>query len=526
MPKPTAKPAPAQIVRKKIVAGLEIPADNAVRARGIHRASSCPGMNIVDPILFQARYQPGAPALCALGKLVVSYAVLRSQMNNVARRAIACGLKRGSVVALLTDDPLLEAALILGLAQAGIVTMSAAMLPPPELKIDAVISPTKQPFAPAAQHLALDDSWITGDGAPVEIPPATQSEGDEVCRIVLTSGTTGDPKAVALTHKQVMTRNARFEYLFGSRLPTLSRFYMGLSLASSLGYYFLPYILGRGGTLFFRGASIENALRMFEVFRVEAMLASPAALAQLVAVCDQYPLSEVHFDTILSSGGLLPRSLVERVRPRLCSQLITAYGATETTISATAPVHRVAHIEGAAGFVAPGARIEIVDEANRPVPAGTEGIVRIASEFAVDRYIDDPVESARVFREGWFYPGDRGSLTPDNLLIISGRQNNILNIGGEKIAAEKIEAVLASFKGVRQTAVFVATSKAGVQELWAAVVCPEAFDAAKLRAHCRSGMPAHFVPAHIVNLDALPMSAMGKVILPRLKEIVAGGKKG
>jgi acyl-coenzyme A synthetase/AMP-(fatty) acid ligase len=481
-------------------------------------------MNIIDPILFQARYQPGAPALCALGKHVISYAVLRNQMNNVARRAIACGLKRGSIVALSIDEPLQEAALILGLTQIGVITVSVGMLPPAELKIAAVIGATKQPFAPAAQHLPLDDSWIAGDGAPVETTPDAR-QGDRVCRIVLTSGTTGDPKAVALTHNQVMARNARFEYLFGSRLPTLSRIYMGLSLASSLGYYFLPYILGRGGTIFFRGASMENALRMFEVFRVEAMLASPAALAQLVTICDQHPLNEVHFDTILSSGGLLPRSLVERIRPRLCSHLITAYGATETTISATAPAHRIAHIQGAAGFVTPGARIEIVDEKDRPVPAGTEGIVRIASNFAVDRYIDDPIESAKVFRKGWFYPGDLGSLTPDHLLVISGRQNNILNIGGEKIAAERLEAVLTSFEGVRQAAVFIATSKAGAQELWAAVACPDIFDAEKLRTYCRERVPPHFVPAHIVNLDALPMSAMGKVILPRLKEMITGRKK-
>jgi len=155
-------------------------------------------MNIIELILFQARYQPGAPALCVLGRHVVSYAVLRNQINNVARRAIACGLKRGSMVALSTDQPLLEAALILGLARAGIITMSVGMLPPTGLKIDALISAAKQPFVPGAQHLPLDDSWITGDGTPVETMPDAP-EADDVCRIVLTSGTTGDPKAVALT---------------------------------------------------------------------------------------------------------------------------------------------------------------------------------------------------------------------------------------------------------------------------------------------------------------------------------------
>jgi acyl-coenzyme A synthetase/AMP-(fatty) acid ligase len=479
-------------------------------------------MNIIEPILFQARYQPEAPALCVLGKQVISYAVLRNQMDNVARRAIGYGLKRGNIVVISTDQPMVEAVLILGLTQIGIVTISAGMVPPAGLRIDAAIGGANPAHPPTAQHLPLDDSWITGDGAQVEAVAIARSEGDDICRIVLTSGTTGEPKAVALTHRQVITRNARFQYLFGSRFPTLSRIYMGLSFASSLGYYFLPHILGRGGALFFRGTSIENALRMFEVFRIEAMLASPSALAQLLMICDQNPLSEIHFDTVVSSGGLLPRSLVERVRPRLCSHLITAYGSTETTISAAAPAHRIAHIEGAAGFVTPGARIEIVDDKDRPVPANTQGNIRIASEFAVDRYVDDPIESAQVFRNGYFYPGDLGSLTPEGLLIVSGRRNNILNVGGEKIAAERIEAVLTSHDGVRQAAAFVAVDKEGVQEIWAAVVCPEKFNAAALRAYCRSQLAPHFVPKHVVNLDQLPMSPMGKVILPRLRAMVTG----
>jgi acyl-coenzyme A synthetase/AMP-(fatty) acid ligase len=480
-------------------------------------------MNIVEPILFQARYQPEAPALCVLGKQVISYAVLRNQMNNVARRAKSHGLARGDIVAVATDQPIVEAAMILGLTQLGIAPVSLGMLPLEGLKIDAVIGTVVPEFS-AARHLPLDDAWTTGDGAQVEAMDVAESVGDEMCRIVLTSGTTGEPKAVALTHRQVAARTARFQHLFGSRFPTLSRFYMGLGLASSFGYYFLPHVLGRGGTLFFGGASLENALRLFEVFRVEAMLASPSSLAQLLMACDQTPVNEVHLDTIVSTGGLLPRPLVERARPRLCSHLFTAYGATEATVSAAAAAHRIMHIAGAAGYATPGARIEIVDERDALLPANTQGIVRIASEFAVDRYVNDPIGSAQVFRNGYFYPGDLGSLTPDNLLIISGRLANILNIGGEKIAAERVEAVLTSFEGVRRAAAFTAEGRNGGQELWAAVVCPDKFDAKAIRAHCRARMPAHFVPKHVVNLDELPMSPLGKVMLPRLRAIIAGKK--
>lgn len=480
-------------------------------------------MNIIEPILFQAKLQPEAPALCAQGNDVISYARLVIQMGTVARRAMSLGIKPGNIVALSIEEPLLHAAIILGLTQAGIVTVSVAgHKPPAGLKVDAVISSRPYPFAPEAKHLILDFSWMTSSGVPIETSPSGSRASQQTCRIVLTSGTTGDPKAVALTHDMVMTRNARFEYALGNRLSACSRLYMNMGLAAALGYQFLTYMLGRGGTLFFRGDSTENTLRSFEIFRVDAMLATPTALAQLLAACDQHPSIELHIDTILSSGGLLPRALLERVRPRLCTNLVTGYGSTETAMSATAPAHRIAHIAGAAGYVTPGITIQIVDEMNRAVPAGVEGIVRVRSEFGIDSYVDDPIESAQVFRDGWFYPGDLGSLTDDNLLVISGRQNDVLNAGGGKMAAEKVEAALLSRPGVREAAVFMATSAAGVEEIWAGIVFSEPVDAESLRAHCRALMPEVFVPAHIVALDRLPVNATGKVDRQRLKAAVLG----
>jgi len=478
-------------------------------------------MNIVEPILFQARYQPEAPALCAPGIDTVSYARLCTQMNNVARRARAYGLERGSVVALSIDQPLLHSVIILGLSQAGIVPVSVAMhRPPAGLRIDAVISNTGYPFAPQARRLPLDHSWIAGDGAAFETEPHGGSASDEVCLIVLTSGSTGDPKAVALTHRLVMARNARFDYLFGSRFPTLSRIYMHVGLAASFGHFFLVHVLGRGGTVFLRGDGPDNTLRSFKIFQIQAIVATPGTLAQLLALCDQHPTIGVQVDTVLSGGGVVSRTLLERARPRLCSHLVVHYGSTESGTAAMAPAHRISSIEGAAGYVTPGARIEIVDENDCPVAAGTEGIVRVASEFAVDHYVDDPIGSAQVFRDGWFYPGDVGSLTSDNLLILSGRRNNVLNAGGGKMTAEKIEAALLSFKGVSEAAVLMMTNKLGVEEVWAAIVCREQVDTERLRSHCLPRMPVVFVPAHIVTLDALPINDLGKTDRPRLRQML------
>jgi acyl-CoA synthetase (AMP-forming)/AMP-acid ligase II len=484
-------------------------------------------LNIVEPILFQAKVQPEAPALCAQGVDVISYGLLAAQMSLIAHRAASLGLKAKDVVALSVDEPLLHAVIILGLTQAGIITLSVAGHPPPPgVKVDAVVSSRPYRFALEAKHFVLDMTWMTGDPAPIATTPFGSEASDKPCRIVLTSGTTGEPKAVALSHAIVAARNARFEFVLGSRLPLISRLYMNTALASAFGFQYLIQMLSRGGTLFFRGDTIPNTLRAFAIYRIEAMVATPATLSQFLDACDRHSVNDVRVDTILTSGSLLPRPLLERIRPRLCSHVITGYGATETAVSVTAPAHRIADIPGAAGYVTPGIRIEIVDEADRALPVGTEGIVRIASELGVNSYIGDPVETARVFRDGWFYPGDLGHLTADNLLVISGRQNEMLNVGGGKIPAEKVEEALMNYEGVREAVAFMATSAVGTDEVWAAVVASEPVDVDKLRAHCSELIPIIFVPAHVVPLERLPMNANGKIDRPQLKQmLLAEGRR-
>jgi acyl-CoA synthetase (AMP-forming)/AMP-acid ligase II len=478
-------------------------------------------MNIIEPILFQMKCQPEAPALCAHGSDIVSYARLATRMNIVARRAMSIGLKPGDVVALSITDQLLHSIVILGLTQIGIIPISVAMQrPPPGLKIAAVISNTNYPFAPQARHLPLDFTWVAGDGTPVEAVPGEKTRSDQTCRIILTSGTTGTAKAVALSHRLAMARNERFQFLLGNRHPACSRVYLNIGVATSLGYYFLIYILSRGGTLFLRGEDIEETLRSFGIFRMQALVGSVSNLTYLVDLCERDPSLAFHVDTIFCGGSVISRAMLERVRPRLCSHLFCRYSATETGTTATAPAEQIVHIPGAVGYVAPGVSVQIVDDSGRCRPAGQEGIVRIASEVAVDGYFDDPETSSEFFRDGWFYPGDIGSLTPDNLLIISGRSSSVLNVGGGKISAEKIEVALMSFKGVSEAAVFMVSSPRGAEEVWAAIVCSEKVDGERLREHCRPRMPAVFVPARIVTLDALPINATGKVDRPRLKQIV------
>jgi acyl-CoA synthetase (AMP-forming)/AMP-acid ligase II len=98
--------------------------------------------------------------------------------------------------------------------------------------------------------------------------------------------------------------------------------------------------------------------------------------------------------------------------------------------------------------------VETVDDADQPLAPGKEGLIRIRGPYNVQGYVGDPGESARAFRNGWFYPGDIGSLTRSNLLIITGRQKTVMNIGGDKVKPELIENVLTSFEGIDEAGAF------------------------------------------------------------------------
>lgn len=190
-------------------------------------------------------------------------------------------------------------------------------------------------------------------------------------------------------------------------------------------------------------------------------------------------------------------------------------------MSAAARVHEIVDVPRAVGFVTPGVTVQIVDASGTVLPLGQEGHVRVRNEYAVGSYFGTPEDSGMVFRDGWFYPGDLGTLSTENLLTITGRKQAVLNLGGDKINPERIEYVLSQFKGVLEAAAFAAPNEYGVNEICAVVVSQEKLDEKALREHCEALIPHSFVPAKFHFADSLPHNEMGKIDRRRLQEIAA-----
>jgi long-subunit acyl-CoA synthetase (AMP-forming) len=169
-------------------------------------------------------------------------------------------LKRGDTVAISVGDAVLHLVFTLGLTHVGIVTLSgAASGIPPEIPVSAYL--VDAAAAPGGtRSIVVDAQWMAGDGKP---PAGNPDEHDRanVARIVRTSGTTGQPKGIALTHDMIARRVGAFTSAFGNRVPQCSRLFVDVGLASSYGFQWIVWLLSRGGAVFLRGTDAAETMQ-------------------------------------------------------------------------------------------------------------------------------------------------------------------------------------------------------------------------------------------------------------------------
>lgn len=478
-------------------------------------------MTIIDGFLLHAKHQPVAPAICApgWGYNIVSYGRLLVFANNVAARALSAGVRRGDVVGVFAKDPIFHWALILGLTRIGVVSVSAISSNLPSgFKIDAVLTDTTAQFQNAGRVVQVDKGWVEGDGKPP--PRGDDAAGGDIARIIMTSGTTGDQKGVALSHDIILRRIQSYDFAFGSKIAACARFLIDVGVAANSGYLWPIYILARGGTVFMRGSDPAETMQALSLHNVQCMVASPAGMAEFLDYYERSPAFLSPFEVMLSVGSKLATSLSDRVRARMCSHVVHGYGATEGNPVAGGYVHQFGQMKGAVGYVTPGMIVEAVDDGGKALKPGGEGHIRFRGDKCVAGYVGNPPGSEKFFRDGWFYPGDIGAVTEDGVLIISGRSKTIIDLGGDKINPETIEAVLMSYPGVVHAAAFGRANALGIEEVWAAVEASSEIDVAAVRAHCVRKLSAERVPVRIFRLAAMPRNAGDKIDRNQVRKLV------
>ncbi len=272
--------------------------------------------------------------------------------------------------------------------------------------------------------------------------------------------------------------------------------------------------LGTGGTEILSGSLREDGLvGLVARFGVQRVHLSPQrAEALLEEDGGRAAAAWPSVACVFTTGARIPQAFRRRFQAALRTALHVQYGTTEFgTASIAGPDDHEVHPD-AAGPLLPGVEVEVLDDAGRALPPGEQGVLRFRRpEGVVAGYIDDPEATARAFRDGWFHPGDVGQLTPSGMLLVAGRQDDMMNLGAIKIFPAEIEAVAEGFPGLRECAAFALRSASHGDIPLLAAAGDEGFDSAALLAHCRARLGLR-APRKVIELPALPRNATGKVL--------------
>lgn len=477
-------------------------------------------VSFADLIFHHALARPEKPAII-LPDRVATYDMMAQGILRVEGRIRSLGLPSGALVCLSFDNPIRHLIVGAALFRLGHPVISAAKpqdILALQLPIAAFLHETGVPFLPGQRQTVVDDAWFAGDRRPLAAsPPRGFADEQMISCVALSSGTTGRPKAISLTVKAFQQWVMNYFSTLG--LGVWERLLLLIGLNSSWGYTIAAHGLFAGRTLLF-AANPRETLHLISVYGVDALAATTVQLREVLQQQTREPMPSTSLRTILTGGGLASRAMIADARARLCSTIVNLYGSTEAGGTAFANFDRLMEIEGATGFVAPWAEVDIVDANGKAVPAGTDGILRIRATCQGAPY--PPGADNASFRDGWFYPGDRGRITSDGLMIVSGRTSDVINVGGLKLAPEVIEDILRGHPAVSEVAAFGDMGASGIEEISVALVVNKPLADRELMVwSAERGVPL----TRVFVVEALPKTTSGKIHRDLLKRQLLGEGK-
>lgn len=351
-----------------------------------------------------------------------------------------------------------------------------------------------------------------GAAAQSALPPLPGN--DVVCTYIASSGSTGLPKLVPLTHSQLFLQSVAFH-----GAGQAETYFRPASIEFNNSKRQRLYVLATGGANVFADANREQAIETCRRHAV-TLFAPGHARAQAMAEREGGLTAPLPAETELRlDGAPVSRQLRQGIIAKLTARLNVTYGATEAgSIASAGPdMHEID--PDIVGLARPGIELAVVDYDGRPVPDGATGDVRLRGDAVVTDYANDREASARAFRNGWFYPGDRGRLLDGRYLCVEGRADGMMNLATINVYPAEIERVVRALPGVVECAAFsVSLPGFGDVPLVAVVARPPATEQGILgEARAHLGLRA---PRKVFLVDSLPRNAVGKVARAELADFV------
>jgi long-chain acyl-CoA synthetase len=488
----------------------------------------------IDAIVrVRAAASPDAVALSEAGH-AVSYAALAQAIDARAELLRTLGVRGGDRVMVVGENCVDQVALIFACAtlDAWSVTVNARLS---GAEIDnlrahsgarrvlylAAVSPEARAHAErdgASAHGELLVGALNADCTPEPV----RTGNDQVAALIYTTGTTGHPKGVMLTHRNLLFIAAVSSTLRG--LTPADRAYGVLPISHVYGLASVML-----GTLY-AGACVCLAprfsatamLRAIVHERLTILQGVPAMYARLLELAGGPVTSRLRF--LYAGGSPLDPLLKQQVEKVFGIALHNGYGMTESSPTISQTRLDAPRADTSVGHVIDGVAVRIVDAGGADVAPGEAGELWVRGPNVMAGYYREPAMTAATMRDGdWLNTGDMARQQPDGALFIVGRTKELIIRSGFNVYPLEVETVLNAHPGVAQSAVVGRPAADGNEEVVAFIEADPAQrpDEAQLRAFLATQLSPYKCPSRIVIMDALPAAATGKILKGRLKTMAA-----
>lgn len=348
----------------------------------------------------------------------------------------------------------------------------------------------------------------------------------DVAVILYTSGTTGVPKGVMLTHKN----------LYANSMSGVSLRNVDDERGTTIGVLPLAHIYGFGimNSMLLLGSSVvifskfdaEEVFKVIERYKVKSFAAVPAMVHAMVyhPNANKYDLSSL--ETVGSGSAALAISLRHKFKEKFGAEVRDAYGLSEASPGVASQRNDMPIKEGSVGIPMPGVKIKIVNEDGEEVPVGEVGELLVQGDNVTPGYFRNEEATRKALQNGWLYTGDMARVDDDGYLYIVDRKKDLIIRGGFNIYPRDLEELLVKHEAVLEAAVIGIPSERMGEEILACVVKKAGANVgeSELIEYCQENLAKYKSPRHVVFINELPRNGVGKILKTKLREQFAGLK--
>ncbi|WP_222106034.1 class I adenylate-forming enzyme family protein [Catellatospora sichuanensis] len=466
-----------------------------------------------------------------------TYRDLRAAVARLIGALDALGLPAGSRVAVLGPNSFFWIAGYLAAMKSGCVAVPVADKATPEEArrnlglVDAAAAfvdrRALRRFGPVLEGVALITDEALTSTEPADLPAPAECDLDADAALMFTSGTTSRPKAVRVTHRNILANTDSIVGYLGLRAD--DRVLAVLPFYYCYGASLLHTHLRVGGRIVLQHsfAFPETALDLLEREECTVFAGVPSTFQLLLRAASFASRELPSLRVIQQAGGKLAPVLVnELLEAKHTAQLYVMYGQTEATARLSyLPSELLRSKPDSIGRGIPGVELRVLDEAGHPVRPGEQGEIYARGENISPGYLGAPEESAAKFTASGLRTGDLATVDEDGDVFILDRRDDFIKSWGYRISSQEVEdCALRIDRLTSAAAVGVPDLAAGEAVTLFVVARPGAeVTPEEVLAVCREHLAKHMVPASVLVVDALPLTASGKVAKARLVTAATDG---